>query len=201
MNRKLSALDKTQQDLVLDASVIINLLATGAAAEILDSLRLRAIVEETTLQEVLHNPRNGKPARPYLNDLSNKDMLRFETMNADALDIFLDLVGAPIPDDLSDGEAATIAHAATTDRAAVIDERKATRIVKTNYAHLALCSTLDILSCSRVIEALGAASISSAIFDATNYARMRISSEFVDWVREILGPERAAACRTLRKPR
>jgi predicted nucleic acid-binding protein len=201
MNRKLSALDKTQQALVLDASVIINLLATGAAAEILGSLRLRAIIEETTLQEVLHNPRDGKAAPLLLNELSSMNLLQFETMNADALDIFLDLVGAPIPDDLSDGEAATIAHAATTGRAAVIDERKATRIAKTNYAQVTLCSTLDILSCSRVIEALGAAAISSAVFDATNYARMRISSEFADWVREILGPERAAACRTLRRLR
>jgi predicted nucleic acid-binding protein len=197
MNWKISALDETQQDLVLDASVIINLLATGAAAAVLNSLHLRAIIEETTLREVLRNPRDGKLAWPYLDELSKMGILRFEKMGADALDIFFELVSAEIPDDLSDGEAATIAHAATTRRAVVIDERKATRIVKSKYTHLTVCSSLDILACSRVVETIGIELISSAIVDAANYARMRIPSHFADWVREILGPERASRCSTI----
>jgi hypothetical protein len=199
MNPNLSVLDGGAYALVLDASVLINLLGTGITSDILRSLTLPTIMEETTLGEVLRDPRDGTSADNIINELVATRTLFREVMDASSLEVFLDLVGADPPDDLSDGEAATIAHAVIRDAAAVIDERKATRIARKRFPRLTIGSTLDILSSSRVIRALGIESLSAALFDATRYARMRVPGHFEDWVREVLGPQRSMECRSLRK--
>jgi hypothetical protein len=199
MNPKSSVLDSSTDALVLDASVLINLLGTGISPDILRLLSLPAIVEETTLGEVLHDPRDGMPADDIIRELVRTRRLICEVMDADGLEVFLDLVAADSPDELSDGEAATIAHAVIRKATAVIDERKATRIARMRFPQLTICSTLDILSCSRVTRTLGIESLSAALFDATKYARMRVPVLFEDWVCEILGPERSKECRSLRK--
>ncbi len=199
MNPNLSVLDGGADALVLDASVLINLLGTGITSDILRSLALPTIIEETTLGEVLRDPRDGKSADNIISELVATHTLLREVMDARGLELFLDLVGADPPDDLSDGEAATIAHALIRNAAAVIDERKATRIARIRFPHLTICSTLDIFSSSRVIRALGIESLSTALFDATKYARMRVPGHFHDWVREVLGPERLTECPSLKK--
>jgi predicted nucleic acid-binding protein len=199
MNPNLSVLDEGADALVLDASALLNMLGTGITLDILNALAMPIVVEETTFAEGLRDPRNVTSTDNVISELVSTRMLVREVMDVRSLDIFLDLVGGDPPDDLSDGEAATIAHALFRNAAPVIDERKTTRIARTRFPQLTICSTLDILSSSCVTRALGIESLSAALFDATKYARMRIPHHFEDWVREVLGPERSKECRSLRK--
>ncbi len=199
MDPNLSVLDAGADALLLDASVLLNILGTGITSEVLKALAMPTIVEETTLVEALRDPRDGTSADDIISELLSTRILLREVMDARSLDIFLDLVGANPPDDLSDGEAATIAYAVIRNATAAIDERKATRIARMRFPQLTICSTLDILSSPCVIRALGIESLSAALFDATKYARMHIPRQFEDWVRDLLGPERSTECRSLRK--
>jgi predicted nucleic acid-binding protein len=175
------------------------MLGTGITSDILNALAMPIAVEETTFAEALRDPRNGISAEKFICELVSTHILLREVMDTRSLDIFIDLVGADPPDDLSDGEAATIAHALVRNATLVIDEQKATRIARTRFPQLKVCSTLDILSSSYVIRALGIESLSAAIFDAASYARMRIPRQFENWVRELLGPDRSKECRGFRK--
>jgi hypothetical protein len=198
VKRPPSALEDSLEALVLDASVLINLLGSRMARQILAALGVPSVVEETTLLEVLVDPQDGSSATPAIDDLILSGSLLCERMDDDGLTSFISLVGAEPPDDLGDGEAATLAHALRRSATAVIDERKATRIARTQFPNLNVCSSLDIFACSRVVEALGADALSDALFGAVKFARMRVSVEYDDWVRGIPGPQRIAECRSLR---
>jgi len=168
------------------------------ARQILVALGGPSVVKETTLSEVLVDPQDGGSATAAINALILSGSLVRERMDDEGLAIFIDLVGAEPPDDLGDGEAATLAHALRRSATAVIDERKASRIARSQFRNLKICSSLDIFACSRVAQVLGADALSDALFNAVKYARMRVPFEYDDWVRELLGPERIAECRSLR---
>jgi hypothetical protein len=78
---------------------------------------------------------------------------------------FLNLTGALPPDDIGDGEAATIACAEGAG-AAVIDERKAIRIAMKDFPNIKLYSSLDLLCASCVFTALGKDAVTNAVRDA-----------------------------------
>jgi len=199
MNPALSKLDDNPNPLVLDASVLINLIAMDAVAELLRALPGRAIVEEITLLEVLHDPRDGSSARAILDDLFRRGLLQEERMGDSALKTFLSLTGAQPPNDLADGEAATLAHALQHDGAAITDDKKASRIAHTLFPHLKVYCTLDILSSAPAIAALTSDEISLAVYQALIYARMRVPLRFDAWVRQCLGHDRVAQCVSLKR--
>ena len=74
------------------------------------------------------------------------------------LDLFVDLVGAPMGDGLGDGEAAAIAVAVSRNLDLVIDDRKARRIVRERFSQVQTYWTIDILRAQRVVNAVGAKS-------------------------------------------
>lgn len=198
MTPRLSELEENGRPLVLDASVLINLLATGISSQIIDAFGSPLIVERMALAEVKRCPRSGISGTEAYAHLVESGALVPENMTHEGLVIFLQFTGATPPNDLGDGEAATLAHAFTIGGVAVIDERKATRIASERLSTLKLGSTLDILCHSQVTNALGEGTIQDALFDALILARMRIPLRFEGWVRETLGPERLAQCSSLR---
>lgn len=194
-----SCLDGRDLPLVLDASVIINLLATGITDELAGFLGVPVIAEANALREVHRNPLDGSPASNMLEPLIQQDALRHESMNAQATTIFLSLTGATPPDDLNDGEAATLAHALEIGGSAAIDEKKATRISGGRFPKLVLCSTMDIFCNPSVVEGLGSERLSGAVYNALKLARMRVPIEFDEWVRDLLGPDRIVECNSLKR--
>ena len=84
-----------------------------------------------------------------------------------------------------------MAHAVTGGGTAVIDDKKARRIGAAKFPDMRLLSTLDLLSVESVGEALGRASLADAVFSALAHARMRVPSEFREWVVDLIGRERA----------
>jgi predicted nucleic acid-binding protein len=123
-----SRLTERHRTLVLDASVVINLLGSGRPADVLRLLGRQTVVEERALAEVRRDPSNGRPAQEALNALQMAGLIRCERLSRQGYPSFLALTGAAPPDDLDDGEAATIAHADDIAATPVLDDKKAARI-------------------------------------------------------------------------
>ncbi len=194
-----SRLDGRDLPVVLDASVIINLLATGIVSELVEILNIPVIAEANALGEVRRNPIDGSPASAVLEPLVERAALRRETMAERSSSVFFSLTGAKPPDDLNDGEASTLAHALDIGGCAAIDERKATRIAGERFPTLVLCSTLDIFCHEPIVEALGTNRLRQAVFSALKLARMRVPIEFEPWVRDLLEPDQIAQCSSLKR--
>jgi predicted nucleic acid-binding protein len=112
---------------------------------------------------------------------------------------FFNLVSGPAAQTLDDGEAATIALALETEPPAVplIDERKANRICANRFADLVTGSTVDLLAQDGVQAALGRDRLASAVFKALYFGRMRVLPHHLDWVVNLIGPDRAKQCESL----
>lgn len=191
-SHRLSRLDEADVILALDASVVINLLGTGMAAQIIGASRRKCVVERNAWREVTRDPLTGRSAAEPLGVLADVGLLERQEMDDDGTAVFLDLALAQPPEGLGDGEAATLAHAVTSGASAVIDERKATRIGAVEFPELRLLSTLDLLSAGSVAAALGGAALADAVFSALIHARMGVPSRFRKWVVDLIGTDRAA---------
>ena len=100
---------------------------------------------------------------------------------------------------LGDGEAATLAYAHENGSSAVIDEKKATRVAAKRFGSLRVATTIDILSHESVRLALGRRLLAEATFKALRQARMQVRDYQFDWVANLIGNERVAACSSLKR--
>ena len=149
-----SRLNSDHDVLVIDASVAINLLGTGRPADLLRMLNRRVLIDELALKEVTSDPFSKLPGREAIEALIRSGLISSVQLSALAFEVFLDLTGATPPDDLGDGEAATIAQSFDIGAVPVIDERKATRISLSLRPKHPVLHTIDILACSAVTTAL-----------------------------------------------
>lgn len=182
---------------VADASVAINLNATGFAESILDALPNRfAVVEEVALE--LENGRSrGRNDADALNTLVATGRVDIVRLGNPATEYFTLLVSGSAAETLDDGEAATIAYALEHGATALIDERKAKRICAERYGALANGCTIDVLAHNEVEAALGHIRLADGVFNALYHGRMRVLAQHVNWVVNLIGPERAAQCVSL----
>jgi hypothetical protein len=197
----LPALEPRFAVIVIDASVVINLLATGLLAEILTAVADRRVMTDQAFEEVSSDPRDTpRKKRPgLLEPWVASGALSRETLAGSALENYVDLVGADPPDDLGDGEAATIAWAATFGAIAALDDTKAIGVCRRRFGRVPILSTLDLLRHVGARRALEEDVLNTAIFDPLRLARMRVPSEHDAWVRQAVGPERLPLCTSLRR--
>ena len=161
--------------LVLDANACIDVLATGAVADLLGALAASCLISEQVLAEVTRDPVTrgalpdpGHPLREHAPTLS------IAALTADEIILFLDLVGMPAPDGLGDGEASAIAVAVHRGLGIALDDRKARRIIRDRFPTLRTFWTVDLLRAPSVVAALGA-SRAAALFDrAKRHGRMHV---------------------------
>ena len=192
-----SRLESSHQKLVLDASVLINLLGTGQPDLILRSLKRTVVVDETVVREVALDPCTRKPSAHLLKTLTTSGLLRVVKMDAEVYDIFLSLTGADPPDDLDDGEAATLAQSFRNGGFAVIDEKKACRVAAIHRPDVLLLDTIDVLASQDLIGELGLSAIAEAIYLALRNARMRVPLHKRAWVVDLIGEARSRECVSL----
>lgn len=185
--------------LVLDASVVINLLVTGQSDAILKSLNVPLLVTDSVVREIEQGAAAGRPEFGLLTKAINDQILRLETIDGPALATFFGLVSGDASNSLGDGEAATLALADGFGFIAAIDEKKATRIAAERFPALKLVTTIDILAHERVQAALGAGKLADAMFDALRFARMQVRDCQFDWVSSLIGSEKVDACPSLRR--
>jgi len=192
-----SRLTDDMRTLAIDASVAINLLGTGRAADILRLINRQYVIEDSTRGEVQRDPSNGQPGGASLDGLARSGLLTYARLGDSALASFLALTGAAPPDDLDDGEAATIALAVDIGAVAMLDDKKAIRVAQQRHAGLVVLQTLDLLSCDALAAAVTTAELADIVYAALQNARMRVPLLFRKWTVGMIGYERAARCPSL----
>jgi predicted nucleic acid-binding protein len=183
--------------LVGDASVWINLAATGRAERILRSAPARFAITTTALGELDAGRPKGRQAAIVVAELIETGLIDEVALGPKDETVFLDLVAGPTSLTLDDGEAATIAFALGAGSVALIDERKATNLCSQRYPSLAVLSTTDLLFADPVASALTPDGLSECLFQALSLARMRIPDRHLARVCDLLGPDRRRQCRSL----
>lgn len=191
----------TNQDnmIVLDASIIINLLATENASAILQALKTDLVVTGNVVREIDQGAANGRSESKHLAELIDSRILRMEELAGLSVEHFFDMVSGHTSGSLGDGEAATLALAYSNGVCAAIDEKKATRIANERFEAMKLVTTLDILAYEPVQTLLGHETLAHATLKALQGARMQVRPHQFDWVAQLIGESNMANCPTLRK--
>jgi predicted nucleic acid-binding protein len=184
---------------VVDTSVMINLNASGRAADILDALPFRIVVTDIVAGELQEDRRSGRQDATLLGALVQGGRIGTVSLGDAALDTFATLVVGPAGDTLDDGEAATIAYAVEAGIPPVLDERKALRIYAARFAGPRVLSTVDLFAAAAVEAVLGRPGLGDAVFRSLQTARMRVAAERLPWVVALIGAERARNARAYRR--
>lgn len=126
--------------LVLDASVVINLLATGRPWEILSRQGASAVVPEQVVAEVRRCPVTKKAFDDKRHPLRISPNVSVEALSIAELDLFVDLAAF-----MGDGEAASIALAVSRNLSIAIDDRRARKIAGARFPALRLWWSTQLL--------------------------------------------------------
>ena len=183
--------------LVGDASVWINLVATGRAEKILRSLPVEVAITTTALDELENGRAKGRQTVAEVARLIEADLIRQVPLSSADETVFLGLVAGPTSLTLDDGEAATIAYALGAGTVALIDERKATDLCADRYPALIVMSTTDLLLADPIASSFQTDGVSECLFLALTVARMRVPDRHLARVCDLLGPARCRECRNL----
>lgn len=195
----LSFLSNPLMGLVADASVIINLNATGRAAEIIKAFQNPVMVAENTCVELQAGAQRGHNDHHQLTELVEAGLVKVASLGISGAGVYESLVNGSTAHTLDDGEAATIAYADENGCVALIDERKARTLCSASFPRLVIASTAELLMHDVVTKALGAQGRIDALMNALMNARMRVPAEHLPQLRTIIGAERAASCLSLPK--
>ncbi len=195
----LSCLTDQDKVIVLDASVVINLLATGHARNILRALNTSLVVTGNVVREIEQGALTGRQEPQLLTDLINADIVQMEELTSSHLEHFFKLVSGSTVDSLGDGEAATLAYAHCNNFSAAIDERKATRISGERFQAMKLVTTVDILAHESVRNLLGDEGLASATLQSLKKAKMQVRAHQLDWVTQLIGEANLMVCPSLKR--
>ena len=183
--------------LVLDASVVINLNATGCVARILNAIPNPVVILEVVLRELETGRVKGRTDADTVDDLAKTGCVQLAALTSECESNFLSLVAGSGATTLDDGEAATIAWSVTHSGIPIIDEKKGSAICRERFPHLQLGTTIDILAHEQVQSAFVKSDLADAIFKALTLARMRVHDKDLAWVIGMIGKERASLCNSL----
>jgi len=183
--------------LMADASAVINLIATGSAADILSALPNRVVVVDHVPAELETGRPRGRLACDGLKALVGGGMIEIVALPDSAAAHYENLVIGAAAETLDDGEAATIAYALAVTASPLIDERKATRLCAERFPHLRVACTVDVLVHPEVQQRLGLEVLRESVFRALQDAQMGVLPHHLDWIVEVIGRERAALCPSL----
>ncbi len=183
--------------MVADASVWINLVATGAAHRIVEALGRPLIITDVAFGELDRGRPKGRQTADEVAALIHLDLAQVIPLEAADEALFLSLVSGAASTTLDDGEAATLVCAERLGACAVIDERKATNLASRRLAHVGVRSTTDLLLSPEVRAALGDVDLADAVFAALMGARMRVPDHHARAVLDLLSEERVSLCHSL----
>lgn len=183
--------------LALDASVAINLNATGSVERILDALPNPIVVVDVVACELEVGRAKGRSDADIIATLVKSGRTKVVSLSQESEENFFAMVSGSGASTLDDGEAATIAWAVAHGGIPVIDEKKGLAICQKRFPDTQALTTMDLLAHRQVFSALGAANLADAIFNALTLARMRVNERYLDWVVDQIGQSRASVCPSL----
>ncbi len=133
-----------QERLVLDASVLINVLACGATDDVFEALRGPCLVEEKVFGEIRRHPIPGLCHVAALRSQIEAGCIELVRMDESEYQYYLSLVQAPLGKRLDAGESATLAVAQKRGMAVVVDERKGRSYVAQQLPQVEVVSSLKL---------------------------------------------------------
>lgn len=183
--------------LILDASVILNLLGTGRPKLLLESLNYKVFAPPGVLKEIQREPLPNFDRDADLAALLDINLISVVEITVEIELLAIELAGAPSPDDLDDGEAYAIASAVLMGGAVAIDESKGRRILAQRWPKLAQMFTIDLIEEVVVRRQLPSVQYADIVFNALRNSRMRVpKNKRVDII-SLIGKERAKLCPSL----
>lgn len=195
--RSVSCISKIETLLVLDASVFVNLSATGYADRILDAIPAEILIPTPVVAEFLDSIKLGYNDAIALGPLLEEGIVSSLDVPRNAQLDYLELVSGSTATSLGDGEAATIACSNVLNAWAAIDERKARGVCAKRYQNLKVCSTVDLLSHHDVTARFSGQELSVALIAALEIAHMHVPDEHLIWVAQHIGLDRVKELSTL----
>lgn len=168
---------------VLDASVVINLLAFTESAVPLSKITCHVTSEVE--REIRRDPRSRKPLAG-LRQASLSSVLRYVEMTDNELEVYIGLASDGPLGGLDDGEAATLAVAASRGLVCAIDERKARRICKEAFPDVACISSVGLWQGIHSQRLMPEDRVRVAIECCLRYSRMTVLPEERSWVEGLL---------------
>jgi predicted nucleic acid-binding protein len=194
---RLSSLSEVRATVVADASVTINLCASGVGDAILAALPFQVVMAPEAIAEITEDRRTGRADCLSLRRYLEAGLIERVVLDDEAHQIFADLVIGAAADTLDDGEAATIALGISQGKTVAIDEAKANSLCEKRFPDLGRIASSDLFMAQSVVTALGREAHGAALFDALRFARMRVDKLHLDEVTRVLGTTRAAECLSL----
>ena len=182
---------------VADASVWINLAATGYADKILKLYGGVLEITRTALVELERGRAKGRQAADEVAALLHLGLMHVVDIDPRDEDLFFSLVAGDPAQTLDDGEAATLVCAHRIGGTAFIDERKATSLAAVRFPGLVVASTVDLLFEPAVRGGLGEVVLGDALYGALVDAKMRVAAHHASEVIACVGRERAGSCSSL----
>ena len=183
--------------LVLDTSAVININATGSAADILNALPNDVMVTQQVADELYEGSMQGHDDWSKLCTLQEDGIITTKDLVGKELAVFKSLIDGTACETIGDGEASSIAKATLSGGIVVLDDRKAIRIAQSRFSTLSTIPTIEILLNSRIEQELGRKKQGDAVYSALRKARMSLPPEYETPVLDLIGRERAATCPSL----
>lgn len=194
MNYSSSPID-TVDPLVLDTSVLINLHACKYGERIVTVIPNDILIPEIVAGELEHETSRRNGEYSFLHALVADGIVTIVSLTDAEYRIFHELTSTS--PSLDDGEAATIAIAASRHLRPVIDERRGRTRASTLMKGLTPYWSLDLFRHPTVIAMLGDQPAVEALYHALCDGRMRIPSESANDVIALIGVERSRDCTCL----
>jgi predicted nucleic acid-binding protein len=185
--------------LVADASVVINLNATGHAHAIITAFPNRWAVTANALAELVAGMRNGHDDARALQALIDAGAVDLVGLGDNGSAVYETLIDGSALHTLDDGEAATIGYAHEVGGIALIDERKAMSLCAARFPEMQVVSTVQLLLDEAVVRVLGQQGHVDALLSALQKARMRVPSDQLSRILTLIGEKSAASCLSLPK--
>lgn len=183
--------------LVLDTSVILNLLGSGRAKLVLENIGDQVSAPSAVLNEIRREPEFPATRDASLAELFDLGLIMAIECTEDEIGLALELAGASAPDDLGDGEAYAIACAVNRKAVIGVDDNKARRVLSNRWPAMTKKFTIELLelACSRAT--LDASEHADIVYSALRNARMRVPKEYRRKIIELIGLNRARECPSL----
>lgn len=190
-----SSLTDDLTPLVLDTSVLINLYACTFGKQALAALPNDIIVPDIVIQELAHETSKNNGEHQFLESLISQGHIQSAPLNDGEWSVYERLI-TETPS-LGDGEAATIAVAATQGFLPVIDDGKGRSQAIKIIPSKSPAWSLDIFMHPNVEAELVNGQHIEAIHLALRNGRMRIDDARCDAVVNLIGVDRALYCNSL----
>jgi predicted nucleic acid-binding protein len=171
--------------IILDASVLINLLGCGQCLGVLEGLGEKCLIEEKTLKEVRRHPIPGCDHVTALRALHSSGTLEEVRMTDEEYETYLTLVSGPIGERLDDGESAALAISGRGS-SIVLDERKARRRAAGGANDILVISTLRLMLTSGHRQAWSVQKVRDLVSAARQNSRMGVPKQDRTLLEELL---------------